>query len=564
MVEWEGQKYRISRRRLVRGSALVGLGLAGAALVGCGGDEEGDAAPGTGTASGSGGSGASTATSTSSIKRGGSITAAIDSTGVTKDLDPHGQGVTALNNAIMSSHIYRHLVSWEPTEYKIAPEMAESWEASDPQTYTFKLRAGVQFHHGDPMTAEDVVFSHERQFTEGIVGPYKSWLEMVESVETPDEQTVQYKLKYPFITFPAIFAANRTGGIVSRAFTEANDNNLMTVASGTGPWRLKEMVPDERLVFERSDSYFRMGEDGQSLPYLDELTYIPLIEAATAVASIRTGQVMWTRVSSTDADILANEESIRLMRNPQGWHLGYSINADQKPMDDERVRRALQISIDRPDLIRKVVKNGYAVMSVPWYSLPDYGIHPEDMPAHYSAPDLDEANKLIAAAGLSDGFALELHDTGPQTSFTGTSAEVLREQWKAIGADFKNVQYPPGSFTPRDAGFPGHFASAPWTGYPDPDFYVYNWYHSSVAERSFKPGWNDPTLDTMLEEARVETEEEARIAQYKDIQAYMDEKGVQLSLYDKEYNEAVLTDLQGYEAHPQTRMDFGMTRAWLA
>lgn len=548
---------------MLRSSAASIVALGGAVLIGCGDeDEPGTSGTGTPASAATGTPTEAPGTAASGIKRGGSATVAIDATGVTTDIDPHGQGATAHNNMNAFSHVYKSLVDWAPGEYVLEPEMAESWENPDPTQFIFRLRQGVQFHHGTEMVADDVVFSYERQFMEGVIAPYKSWLTMVDSVEAPDDYTVVYTLQYPFINFPSIFAAMRPGGIVSREFTTQNGNDLTTVASGTGPWKLKEMVPDERLSFERSDTYFRMGDDGQSLPYMDELTYVPIIESSSAVAAVRTGEVMWARVSSTDAEILSRESDLRLFRTPQGWHRGWSVYPDREPMEDVRVRMALNLAIDRQDLINKVPHVGYTVMSVPWYTLPDYGIAPADMPAHYSAVDVAEATKLLAAAGLSE-LDLEVHDTGPDTSFTGASAEVLREQWRAIGVNLTNVVHPPGSFSAQRDGFPGHFFSAPWTQYPDPDFYVYNWYHTDTSERSFKPKWSDPELDSMMETARTETDLAARVEAYRAIQLYMDETVPQLSFYDAEYNEAVHNRLQGYTAHPQSRSDIGMTNAWI-
>lgn len=552
---------RQSRRSVLRGGAMASLGLAGAALLGCSDDENKNAEggkPDAGATTRAGGS-------APSIRRGGKATAAMDQD-VTQEVDPHDPGGNA--QAVMNafSHIYVGLTTWEPTEYKLKPAMAESWENPDPQTYIFHLRKGVKFHHGDVMTSEDAKFSHERNFGTKPAAPYKSWLAMVASVDTPDEFTIRYKLKYPFLNFPGIFAANRIGGIVSKKFTmDVAKNDLRSIGSGTGPWRLKEIIPNERLTLQRSDSFYEMGADGKSLPYMDELTYVPILEAASAVASVRTGEVAFTRLSTKNANLLAQDKNIELSRFPQGWHLGYSIFYEHPPMNDVRVRRALQISIDRADLINKVITTGWPVMSIPWQTLPDYGIAVKDMPAHYRAPDIAEAKKLLSAAGLSNGFTLELHDI-PASSFTGNAAEVLREQWKAIGADFKNIQHPPGWSSPAE-NYPGHFGGAPWTSYPDPNFYIYNWMHSSTVRNATKPvpRWNDKKLDGMIEAALIEPNFKSRVEQYKAIQLYIDTESVQLSFYDKEYNEAVnTTKLKGYKPHPQNRSDFGMTRAWVA
>jgi len=537
------------------------MGLAGAALLGCSSDD--DETSGTpGTTPGPSGSVATAVASP--VKRGGSGVVAMNGD-VTRDMDPHGRGGSAQAVANMFSHVYVGLTTWEPGyPYVIKGAMAESWETPDPTTYIFNLRKGVKFHHGDVMTAEDVVFSHERNFMkEPWIPPYSSWLRMVDSVVATDEFTVRYTLRHPFLNFLGIPAANRIGGIVSKSFTLANNNDMRTIGSGTGPWRLKEMVPDERVVLERSDSYFEMGEDGQSLPYMDELTYVPITEAQTAVASLRTGEILYSRLSTTDANLLANDSDITLHRNPQGWHLGWSIYSEKPPMNDVRVRRALNLATDRNDLIKKVLTTGWPVMSIPWYTLPDYGIAVDDMPAHYREPNLAEAKSLLTAAGFEGGLDLEVHQDSGRL-FTESSAEVLREQWAAIGVNLSITQNPPG-WSAVEQGFPGHFSSAPWTSYPDPNMYVYNWLHSSQKRSTSDiPRWNDPKLDDMMDKALIESDEQARIAQYREIQLYIDETTAQLSLYDKEYNEGVHSKLQGYTAHPQNRSDIGMTRAWLA
>src|SRR5690606_4850996 len=137
--------------------------------------------------------------------------------------------------------------------------------------------------------------------------------------------------------------------------------------------------------------------------------------------------------------------------------------AHRAPTDDVRVRRALNISMNRPDLINKVPRRGALTMTIPHAGNPDYGIKPEDMPAHYAEPDVAEAKKLLAAAGFADGLKISRGEDG-----NPADAEVIREHWAAIGVELEIVTYAAGTYSPRDLDYPHHVYLGPAGPYPDP------------------------------------------------------------------------------------------------
>ena len=208
-------------------------------------------------------------------KRGGTLVAAaeIDPIG----LDPHNSSNFSACQAY--DHFYESLTSYDE-KTNIVPCLATSWEVTNGgKTYTFKLRPNVKFHNGQTMTADDVKYSVERVLDPKTASPWVSWLKPIKEVKVIDPLTVQMNLDAPYPLLGS-FAGNRASAIIPKGIAE--QENLKIKGIGTGPFKLAEYVPQDRIVYARNADYW-----DKSLPYLDGMAFKVLTEENARIAALQ-------------------------------------------------------------------------------------------------------------------------------------------------------------------------------------------------------------------------------------------------------------------------------------
>jgi peptide/nickel transport system substrate-binding protein len=310
---------------------------------------------------------------------------------------------------------------WMDSELRIIPELAETLEQPDPVTYVARLRAGVKFHDGRELTADDVVYTF-RSFLDpqfrGRSGAYR----LVATVNALDRYTVEFKLKEPFASFPI----NLVMGIVRAGSGEANA--LQPV--GTGPYRLEQFVADDRLVLTAFDGYYRgrAKNDGIVLKVIPDDTMRGL--------ELRKGTVDLI-VNDLSPDIvwqLKREGRVQVASSPGTDYAYIGLNLRDPILANRTVRRALGFAIDR-DAIVAHLRRGYATTAV--------GIIPPMSWAFERGVfdfrhDPSEAKRLLDEAGYRDPDG-----DGPQPrmhlSLKTSTSEVYRVQAAAIQHDLGRV-----------------------------------------------------------------------------------------------------------------------------
>src|SRR5690606_29932612 len=198
------------------------------------------------------------------------------------NMDPHIDSGSAADNVKMQ--IYTGLTRfWVGGE--IQPDLAESFEISDDgMTYTFKLREGVTFHNGEPVTSADVKASYERIEDEGVGATSFAEFTPIDTIETPDDMTVVLNMSQPSAPLLS-YLAFVTAAILSASFLEGGgDPNVESI--GTGPFMLQEREPGVRTVVVKNPNYYREG-----LPYLDQIDFIPYADETTRMAAAYSGEV---------------------------------------------------------------------------------------------------------------------------------------------------------------------------------------------------------------------------------------------------------------------------------
>jgi len=337
---------------------------------------------------------------------------------------------------------YNTLLRIDPTDRtgtRPAPDLADSWTISpDGLTYTFKLRPGVRFHDGSPMTSRDVKASYDKIIfpTGGVISARKGTYQAVEAVEAPDAQTVRFRLKWPE-TFFLVNLASPFSWIFKADILARDMRWYETNVMGTGPFKFVEHVKGSHWVAKKNPDYWDKGK-----PYLDGYRALFISSSSAQVAALRgeRAHAQFRGLSPVDRDILVQALGSKITVQESPWDCVslVAFNHERKPFDDKRVRRALTLALDRHGASRSlsritVVKEvgGIQVPGTPWATPPaeleklaGYG---RDVAASRA-----EARRLLREAGVPDGFAFTFKNRGLPQPYEPVGIWLI-DQWRQIG-----------------------------------------------------------------------------------------------------------------------------------
>lgn len=410
---------RISRRRALQAAALGTVGLAGAAAIGCEGEEEGAVTEATATPGGE----------ELQPTPGGTYVGTIADL---YNMDPHKP--IAFLTHWFASNIYSRLMRNasvygelpEERWFEAVPELAQKVENPDPQTYIFTLNPEAKWQNIDPtfgrqVTAEDVVFSYNR-YQE--LSPQAVNMAMVDSVTAgPDDLTVTFKLKHPFPLFLKRTASSQDLWILPPELIEA-DGDAEKRAVGSGPFIFGHYDRSVDMEFLKNPDYFEKDQYGNRLPYFD-VQHLIIIPDPNAVVSQFIAKKIYGIACQPQLvpEVVAAVPDVRVNRQVRDltsiiYFQDSSYLNDEGPFNDERVRRAVSMAIDRDGLLALVRAPGDdeggewpnvvpAGLGGGWWLDPK-SLEMGDAGKWYQY-DVAEARKLMDAAGYGDGFDVRLH-----------------------------------------------------------------------------------------------------------------------------------------------------------
>jgi peptide/nickel transport system substrate-binding protein len=344
--------------------------------------------------------------------------------------------------AIPLGPVYNTLIQFDPHNYpQIIGDLAESWTVSDDSlTYTFTLHKGVKFHDGSELTSADVKASWDRIVfpPEGVLSPRRSNYEMVKSIEAPDPNTVVFRLHHPSPSFltslghPANF-------IYAKKYLDSDAQYYKAHTVGTGPFKLKNYVRGSVIELERNRDYFKKG-----LPHLDGIKYFIIPDTSARAKALRSGRVdvEFRGFAPSEADAvvqqLGDRVTVAYPKAISNW--GVAINVDKKPFDDERVRKALSLAIDRYDMA-KTVGPLTSLETVGGLMHPDspWGLSSEELQelpgfSKDHTANLREAKRLLAEAGHPNGFKTVLTNRNVKLPYIDMAVYLI-SAWKKIGVE---------------------------------------------------------------------------------------------------------------------------------
>jgi peptide/nickel transport system substrate-binding protein len=400
---------------------------------------------------------------------------------------------------IVKGNVFETLVVLNPADGSLQPRLATSWEQIDELTLRFHLVEGVTFHDGEPFNAEAVAFNLTRAMNESV--SCFNALVALEGYDVTtniiDDYTIDVITQKPAPILATSFA------VMTMASPNTSIEGMVRDPVGTGPYVFSEWIPSERIVLTRNDEYW--GAE----PEVTEVTYVFRGESAVRAAMVETGEADLTPViAMQDADdpsmdfSYLNSETVRLR-----------IDTRYPPLDDVRMRQALNYAVDREALLGSVV-SPESVIATQYVPPGTNGFNTDLVPYAY---DPERAAELVAEAA-ADGVdtSAEIVLMGRIDNFPNVAEflEATTAMFQAAGLNVRlemleaanHQQY---QVRPMPEGIgPNLFEEMHDNARGDAYFTVYNKYHSNGGASTL----SDPELDALIERADAATGDERREA----------------------------------------------------
>ena len=439
---------------------------------------------------------------------------------------------------------------------KIVPSLAESWDISDDGLeYTFHLRQGVKFHNGNDFTAEDVAYTFHRMLTvEGgvnteFIDQIKGADELLagetdtlEGVEVVDDYTIKVTLKEPFAGFLASISSPGVSIYDSEATEAAGDQFGMdpAVTVGTGPFEFSSWSFNNQLVLTRNEDYWK-GASG--LPGV-VIKIIPDTETQSMMFESGELDILDLDYAADSADRFTETYPDQIVQGPRVGIVYFTMNFNKEPFQDVRVRKAVQMSIDRQAILDALYGGrGQVEQGIFPHGL--IGFNPDQEEIKY---DPEAAKALLAEAGYADGFDMEIAADSSASDTMTMALEIVSDQLAEVGirAEIKNYDESTWLET-RKSGELGSFMSTWSADYNDPDNFIYTFFGNEEKTRIRSINYPDTEVMERVAKARTIVNEDERLAEYKALEEKLiHEDAAWVPMFSRLHLFAVSKRVQGF------------------
>lgn len=391
---------------------------------------------------------------------------------------------------------------------EVVPQLATGYVWEDPKTLRITLRDGVQFHDGERMSAEAVVYSLNRHLT--MQGSFRrSEISEIEALEVVDPLTVRIRLKNPSAAFLANLT-DRAGMIVSPRAAEAAGRNFGTNPVCAGPFRFVERIAQERIVAERFEQYW-----DRARIHFQRVIYTPIPDNNVRLANLQSNAIEFgERMEPDDVRTAQRSRNLRVVPVEELGYQGITINiangsGANPALGDARVRRAFDLAIDRAAINQVVYEGMYTPTRQPLP--PANPFHVRDFPA--PARDVARARALLREAGVTTPVAIEM--VVPNNPDLRQVGEVIQAMVREAGFDLRlrAMEYA----SALQASVRGDLQTflTGWSGRTDPDGNTFQFMRTGAGQNEGR--YSNPETDRLLDAARIELDVERRRALYADI-----------------------------------------------
>jgi dipeptide transport system substrate-binding protein len=473
--------------------------------------------------------------------------------------------------------IYNHLVAFKLGGTEVEPSLAESWDiAAGGKAVTFHLRRGVKFQSNEDFTptrdfnADDVVFTFERQWKESnpyhqVSGGQYSYFgdmdfpKLLVSIDKLDDYTVRFVLSEPQAPFIADMAMSFTS-IMSKEYADTllkagKPEQIDQKPIGTGPFALLQYQRDSTIRYGAFKDYWGVK------PQIDTLVFAINKDPAVRLAKLRSGECQVIAYPSlADLPAIRADPTLKLLEGP-GLNVGFlAFNVGRKPFDDVRVRRAINMAIDRTAILDAVYQGaGHTAKNLippamwSWNgAVPDFPYDPQ------------AAKQLLAEAGLPDGFETDLWALPVSRAYIPDGkriAELMQADLARIGVRAGIVTYDWGQYRRGVLNGDHTMALFGWTGdNGDPD----NFFAPLASCAAARPGggsatkWCNDRFDALIRKAATLPDQAERATLYEQAQVIMHDDAPYVLIAHAAVSVAMRANVVGYAISPFGLRDFSV------
>ena len=475
--------------------------------------------------------------------KGGALTVALAGGATTDVFDPAlcTQDTCATVNNMWGSTLIR-----ESADGKPLPLLAESWESPDgARSWRFNLRRGAEFHNGRTVTAEDVAATLRRHSDKDSKSGALGILTDVESVRADGKNTVVVSLKSVNPDFPLLMADYHL--IIQPDGGGGNES------IGAGPYKVEEAEHGVRYLLRKDANHF-----DPDMGHVETIEVLVINDDTARVSAVQTGQAHMThRVPPKVAKLLARNPDIEIKNISGRAHYVFPMHCDAPPFDDNNLRMALKLAVNRTEMVEKILL-GYGGVGNDFPINAAYGLFPADIPQREYDPK--EAASRYKKSGHSGPIVLRVAENAfpaavdaaalykQSAAAAGIEIEIKREPSDGYWSNVWNVQ---------------PFCASYWSGRAL-QHQMYTVGYKSDAD------WNDTNFkradfDALLTRAQSELDDGKRAAIYREMGMMVrDEGGAVIPMFN-DFVDAIRSNVKGFKPHPNKKLgdDYGPAEVWL-
>ena len=460
-------------------------------------------------------------------------------------LDPHK---TAMSASAMICMLYGGSLLYVDHNNQIVPYHAQSWTISeDGLVYEFKIREDILFHNGTPLTAQDYVYTFQRATNPEIASPVAGGMLInVEKFEAIDDYTLRITLIEPKFTFLYDIASEYLMPLPQAAVEELGDQ-FGRLPIGTGPFIVKSWNTSEAVFLERNPDFVWAPQGYHQGPaYIDGIEVRLIPDPDTIMAGLEAGEIDSFDLKTQDIDRISESGFQIITGSYQGFGPGILINVTQPPLDDVRIRQAMNYAINRDAIVTIILQDKGTVQYGPLSPTQiGYWDGVEEIGQHYN---LAKAEELILEAGYEKNADGIYEKDGIPLSFTALVPsgftdwvkvlEIIENEYDKFGMHIIIQTLEVGVLLEQT--FAGNFQlSLIGVGSREADI-LYDLFHSSNIGGGINLGMiSNPELDALLANSRTETDSGERQALLNEAQRIIVEEAYVIPLYAADYYTAV-------------------------
>jgi len=457
------------------------------------------------------------------------------------------------------SNLYDTLLLPTDNGQSVKPGLATQWSVSDDGlSVTLKLRDGIKFSDGSPITAADVEWSLTRASTPGN-GIWGFMISSIKSVTASGPQTIVIKLKHPDpAIIPALTVFNTA--IMPKALFEASAGTTDVEKAqsfskhpvGSGPFALQSWERGSVMKLVRNKYYWAKGEDGKALPYLDGVTFEVIPDDATRILRLQSGEldgaelIPYSRVAELKSDPNINMEMFPSTRVTYvTMNVRPQIKGVDNPLSNEKVRQALNYATNKQAIIQ-IVTHGVGTPLTSFMSSAT-PLHAGDKPLFPF--NLAKAKKLLAEAGYPNGFSTSVLVLAGNQDDAGIGT-ALQQMWAAIGVKLELKQVD--NATRTDLYHKGifHMRMSAWTDDIADPSEITSYFAYSPTIDSLHTSWKNARVNALFEASQSQMNPALRKQEYAEIQKIFNATGPTIPLYETPYPVALRNNVKGFVQIP--------------